>query len=109
MLEVYDIDFDILNCNNGESFDFNKIRDVLTNDNYQYLFVTHQETSYGLLNDIETLGAICKEYNIEFFVDCVSTFGGEDVDVIRQNISIMTSVSGKWDGGDNEHKNEEEE
>ena len=56
------------------------------------------ETSTGMINPVYEVGQLCKKYGKLFFVDCVSAAGGENIDVVRNNIDIATSVGGKCVG-----------
>ncbi len=95
MVKSYNINYDIIKNDWGQVFDLTVIEKQLQTNSYNYLFVSHDETSSGLLNPIEEIGALCKKYETKLFVDCVSSFGSDEVDITKQNISIMTGVSGK--------------
>ena len=56
------------------------------------------ETSTGMINPVHEVGALCKKYGRILSVDCVSAAGGEDIDVVRDNIAVCTSVGGKCVG-----------
>ena len=53
------------------------------------------ETSTGMINPVAEVGALCKKYGKLLFVDCVSAAGGQNIDVVMNNIAIATSVGGK--------------
>ncbi len=99
ILNTYNLNFDIYSETWGEEINLLKLEEMLQVKQYDYLFITHHETSVGMINPIEKIGNLCQKYNIKFFVDAVSSFGGEEIDVVSQNIDIMTSVSGKCVGG----------
>ena len=48
-----------------------------------------------MINPVTQVGKLCKKYGKLFYTDAVSAAGGEDVDMIKNNISIATSVGGK--------------
>jgi 2-aminoethylphosphonate-pyruvate transaminase len=56
------------------------------------------ETSTGMINPVGEVGALCKKYGKLLSVDCVSAAGGQNIDVVKNNISICTSVGGKCVG-----------
>ncbi|MEH7124728.1 2-aminoethylphosphonate--pyruvate transaminase [Bacillus sp. JJ1773] len=60
-----------------------------------YLAVVHNETTTGLLNDIESIGAICKEKGIELMVDAMSSFAAIPIQMNRMNISYLAASSNK--------------
>ncbi len=55
----------------------------------------HHETSVGLLNPVREVGALCRQHDALFIVDAVSSLGGEDLDVVRDNIDICYGSANK--------------
>ena len=60
-----------------------------------HLAVIHHETTTGILNDIESIGEICKKYKIEMIVDAMSSFAGIPINMRKMNISYLASSSNK--------------
>ena len=60
-----------------------------------YLAVVHNETTTGLLNDIESIGAICKQNNMTMMVDAMSSFAAIPIDMSKMNISYLAASSNK--------------
>ena len=60
-----------------------------------YLAVVHNETTTGLLNDIETIGSICKENNITMMVDAMSSYAAIPIQMSKMNISYLAASSNK--------------
>ena len=56
------------------------------------------ETSTSMINPVPEVGALCKKYGKLLSVDCVSAAGGQNIDVVENNIAICTSVGGKCVG-----------
>ena len=56
------------------------------------------ETSTGMINPVKEVGELCRKYGKAFFVDAISAAGGEYVNVLDNNIDIVTSVGGKCVG-----------
>jgi 2-aminoethylphosphonate-pyruvate transaminase len=54
--------------------------------------MVHHETSVGLLNPVGRLGALCRARNLVF---AVASLGGEDLDVVRDNIDVCCSSANK--------------
>lgn len=71
------------------------INDVKTKHKLTHLAVVHHETTTGVLNDIESIGKICSEENIELIVDAISSFAAVPIDMIQMNISHMAATSNK--------------
>ena len=59
------------------------------------LAVVHCETTTGLLNDIEALGAVAKKHGVRFIVDAMSSFGGIEIDMQACNIDYLVSSANK--------------
>ena len=55
----------------------------------------HSETTTGLFNPIEEIGAVCKQHNKVFIVDAMSSFGGVQMDMKRAYIDFLVSSSNK--------------
>jgi len=55
----------------------------------------HHETSVGVLNPIREIGRLCRARDVLFFVDAVSSLGGEELDVRRDNIDVLISSANK--------------
>ena len=60
-----------------------------------YLAVVHNETTTGLLNDIETIGSICKENKMTMMVDAMSSFAAIPIQMSKMNISYLAASSNK--------------
>ncbi len=68
---------------------------LLSHPQITHISVIHGETTTGLLNPLESLGALAKQYNKVFIVDAMSTFGAYQVDVKNLNIGFLVSSSNK--------------
>lgn len=55
----------------------------------------HSETTTGLFNPIEAIGAVCKKYGKVFIVDAMSSFGGVAMDMKAMQIDFLVSSSNK--------------
>jgi 2-aminoethylphosphonate-pyruvate transaminase len=60
-----------------------------------HLAVVHNETTTGLLNDIESIGRLCKKYQIQMIVDAMSSFAAIPIDMEAMNISYLAASSNK--------------
>jgi cysteine desulfurase len=52
--------------------------------------VMHANNEVGTIQPIEEMGKICKEKNVYFHTDACQSFGKVPVDVVSQNISLMS-------------------
>ena len=55
----------------------------------------HHETSVGIMNPVQEIGAIVRARGRLLIVDAVSSLGAEDLDVVRDNIDICYSSANK--------------
>ena len=79
--------------------DVNIIEEKLSNNpDVKVVAMVFHETSTGMINPVYEVGQLCKKYGKLFFVDCVSAAGGENIDVVRNNIDVATGVGGKCVG-----------
>ncbi|BCJ87980.1 2-aminoethylphosphonate aminotransferase [Effusibacillus dendaii] len=66
-----------------------------TNRNVSHLAVVHHETTTGLLNDIESIGALCKKHHVDLIVDAISSYGAIPIQMEKMNVSYMAASSNK--------------
>lgn len=55
----------------------------------------HHETTTGRLNDLNPLGALCKERGLNLLLDCVSSFGAEAIDYDGWNVGAVAATANK--------------
>ncbi|WP_068791679.1 2-aminoethylphosphonate aminotransferase [Brevibacillus laterosporus] len=60
-----------------------------------HLAVVHNETSTGLLNNLEAIGAICEKYHIDMIVDAMSSYAAVPIQMDKMNISFLAASSNK--------------
>lgn len=79
----------------GEQFDLTRIESVIKKSNIDVIVMVHHETSTGMLNPLERIGAFAKKYDAELFVDTVSSSPVEKLDLENWNVTYCTASSGK--------------
>lgn len=79
----------------GKPFILEEIKNYLKKDDFDLLGVVHGETSTGMLNPLDGLSKLCKENDILFVVDAVSTLGGVKLSVDSLGIDFCISASQK--------------
>ncbi len=80
----------------GEMPDLNRIRKFLDDYNdIEVVSVIHHETTTGLLNPLESIGKLCKEYGKIFFADTVSSLGGESIDFAKIGLDMCVGAPNK--------------
>lgn len=68
----------------------------LATGKYDVVTITHNETSTGLMNPIESISEVIKKYpNVLWLVDTVSSLGGVKIEVDRLGIDVCISSSQK--------------
>ncbi len=68
----------------------------LATGKYDVVTITHNETSTGIMNPIDSISEVIKKYpDVIWLVDCVSSLGGSKIEVDRLGIDICISSSQK--------------
>lgn len=89
----WQLDFDSVEQNWGAKFSEVKIEKFLEEGQYGWLLLVHGETSTGMVNDMESIGALCKKYQVKLCADCISSFGA--IPFSLEQCWLATAVSGK--------------
>jgi len=63
----------------GRSFDFMELEEQLGRGTYEAVLICHNETSTGITQDAASLAQMCKEYNVAFILDGITSVGGVPV------------------------------
>jgi len=61
----------------------------------KWVCMVFHETSTAMINPVREIGKVVHRFNKYLYVDCVSAFGGEDIDVVRDHIDICSGVPNK--------------
>ena len=69
-----------------------KIKD---NKNISHIAFVHCETSSGILNPLDKISSLCKKYKKKLIVDAMSTFGGIDINIKKNNIDALITSANK--------------
>jgi len=79
----------------GERLDLERIEAYLKEHEIDIVAMVHHETSSGMLNPLEKVGALSKANESMFIVDCVSSAGAEVIDMEKCHIAYCSSSSSK--------------
>ena len=80
----------------GRAADIDEIRKALDNDpEIKAVFVTHNETSTGVTNDVKAISSLVKQYDKLLFVDAISSLGSIDLPVDDWHCDITITASQK--------------
>lgn len=79
------------------ALDLNALESLLNKSRHQFshLAVVHHETTTGLLNDIEAIGALCRSHRIHLIVDAISSFAAIPINMAEMNIHYLAASSNK--------------
>ncbi len=87
--------FDIVKGAWTEGLDLAAARSRLAAGGYTHVFSVHHETTTGRLNDVASLGAICKQRGVPLLLDAVSSFGGEAIAFDAWNLEACAATANK--------------
>ncbi len=77
----------------GQHFDLNEIKLRLVAGDIHWILFCHCETSTGILNDLQGITALCEQYRIKCFTDCMSSVGTVELNLSK--VTMATASSGK--------------
>jgi 2-aminoethylphosphonate-pyruvate transaminase len=78
------------------SIDILRLEEAIENNKkLSHIAVVHNETTTGLLNDIEKIGTLAKKYNLKVIVDAMSSYGAIPINMEKLNISYLAASSNK--------------
>ncbi len=60
-----------------------------------HVATVHHETTTGRLNDLDAIGALCRERDLPLLLDGVSSFGAEAIDVDAWNLIAVAATANK--------------
>lgn len=79
----------------GKNYDLEKVEASLKTNKIDIVAMVHHETSSGMLNSLENIGAITNKNKLMLIVDCVSSAGAEVIDMEKNHIAFCSSSSSK--------------
>jgi aspartate aminotransferase-like enzyme len=94
----YGLDVKVINVPWGKGADPQDIKEFLDSPEGQGVrgvFVTHNETSTGVANPLESIGEIIKDNDCLYIVDAISSMGGLEVKTDQWGIDIAITGSQK--------------
>ena len=76
--------------------DPDSVRELVQKHRPKLVAVTHIPTNSGLIQDVEAVGAICREYGCWYLVDACQSAGQLPLDVSRIGCDFLTATSRKF-------------
>ena len=89
----WQLDYAVMEAPWGEPFNYAELAARLAADGIGWIWLTHSETSTGVLNDLARLTQLCRPLDVKLCVDCVSTLGTMALDL--SEVWLASSSSGK--------------
>jgi len=62
---------------------------------FTHVAVVHHETTTGRLNDLRSLGELCRARGLRLLVDAVSSFGAEPIDFADDSLGAVAATANK--------------
>ncbi len=80
----------------GEEIPLDEIDSILMqNPDIVAVGMIHHETSIGVLNPVAEVAELAHQYGAISIIDCVSSLGGENLDVLRDHIDVCIASANK--------------
>ena len=80
----------------GDAITADMVEDKLKTGSYDSFFMVHNETSTGVMNPLEEISQVVKNYpEMLFIVDCVTSMGGVNINVDKLGIDIALASNHK--------------
>ncbi len=96
MADVYRMDKCVLTYSWGELPRLEAIEDTLKNDpSIEVVAMVHHETTTGLLNPLPEIAALAQKYDKRLVVDCVSSLGGDIINLAEYPIDFVVGTANK--------------
>ncbi|MDD4527877.1 MAG: 2-aminoethylphosphonate--pyruvate transaminase [Candidatus Margulisbacteria bacterium] len=93
--DAYELDYLEYQSSNIEPINLDDFENFIQGKGFKYLAVVHSETTTGLLNDLKSIGNICKRMKVEMLVDVMSSYGAVPINMVAMNVSYLAASSNK--------------
>jgi 2-aminoethylphosphonate-pyruvate transaminase len=96
MLQVHKKEFEVVASDMMDPMNIAEVDRRLENDRrISHVLAVHHETTTGRLNDIASLGAVCRRRQVPLLLDAVSSFGGEHIEFEEWNLQACAATANK--------------
>lgn len=96
MAEANNVPADIFEVPMGQAIPNELVDKVLASNKYDLVTITHNETSTGVMNNLEDLALVIEKYpDVVWCVDAVSSAGGSKIEVDKLGIDICITSTQK--------------
>src|SRR5688572_139966 len=91
----YGLAHEVLRCAENEVIDAGRVREKLADAAITHVAVVHCETTTGILNPVNEIGAVTREAGRIFIVDAMSSFGAIPINLETAGIDFLVSSANK--------------
>ena len=96
ILERYNISIKRLKFDPLKPINIKEVEKALKEDkDITHIYLIHHETTTGMLNPLRKIGDLAKKYNKLLCVDAVSSMGGHELDLKRDNVAFCSVNANK--------------
>lgn len=96
MFDIMDLPYVSYDVADDEAYDADALRNLLERDAaITHIIMAHCETTTGILNDLDPVAELAKEYKKYFIVDAMSSFAGIEYDITQLGIDFLISSANK--------------
>lgn len=95
MAERAGLDVRTLSFRWGDRIDVNQVQAALHSDHPTTVFMVALETSTGMRNPVRKVGEACGAAGARFYVDAVSAYFAEDLDLTADGVDVCVTVPNK--------------
>ena len=93
--DVHEIPYKAVELEGNEVLTREKIDKVMKDENFTGLLVNLNETSTGQLYDIHMLSEVCKEHDLVFVIDAISSFLADELNMDKYGVDAVILNSQK--------------
>jgi 2-aminoethylphosphonate-pyruvate transaminase len=91
----YQLPCDVESFGVGGWIALERVEQLLATGRYTQLAVVHHETTTGMLNPVEEIGALCRACSVELIVDAMSSYAGIPFTIDSLGADLLISSSNK--------------
>jgi aspartate aminotransferase-like enzyme len=98
LAEAYGAEVERFQVENGDAFSLDAVREKLQQDRgraIKAVTLTHNETSTGVINDLQQIALAIREHGALCIVDAVTSFGAVPIEFSQWGIDVMVAGSQK--------------
>jgi alanine-glyoxylate transaminase / serine-glyoxylate transaminase / serine-pyruvate transaminase len=95
LLKRYGANVDILRAPLGEIVPLEQVESQLRQKKYKLMTFTHVDTSTAVLNDVKSLGALGRKYDVLTVLDGVCSVAGEEIRQEEWGLDVVLTASQK--------------